>query len=386
MSPSTANAAALRRTIEDQLAAHMPGALTPLIREESTRFPCGIEALDEALQGGLPVGAITELAGPAGSGRSSLALAYAAASARSGGVAAWIDTDDELDPESASHSGVDLARLLWVRCRTAAPAAAGVLSPVEASSVPGAHGSVPGGGGSPHPRSEGRGMPEAVQDLLLSQPRSAAQPAARRRFVGTPSAPNRPVMPQAFQREEQIATDRLPPRRGEQLLRTVTPRPAQGRGRALGRLKPDAETSAFPAPKISGRSWTPLDHALRATDLLLQSGGFGLIVLDLGSTPPEMAWRIPLATWFRFRAACERTGCSLLLLTQRPCARSSVELLVGLQPGCVSVQGNVLTGVAFGLGLERSRSRFAEAKVVSIRKPPQPARPGQWAGQTAWAI
>ncbi len=38
-------------------------------------------------------------------------------------------------------------------------------------------------------------------------------------------------------------------------------------------------------------------HALEATDLLIQAGGFGLVVLDLGDTPPETARRIPLASW-----------------------------------------------------------------------------------------
>ena len=43
-----------------------------------------------------------------------------------------------------------------------------------------------------------------------------------------------------------------------------------------------------------------LEHLLRAADLLLESGGFGLIALDLGDLPPQMARRIPLTTWFRF--------------------------------------------------------------------------------------
>jgi len=55
---------------------------------------------------------------------------------------------------------------------------------------------------------------------------------------------------------------------------------------------------------------------LRATDLLLQAGGFAAIVLDLGDTAQEQGSRIPLATWFRFRQAAERTRCSLVVLEQ----------------------------------------------------------------------
>src|SRR5205085_9631057 len=50
-----------------------------------------------------------------------------------------------------------------------------------------------------------------------------------------------------------------------------------------------------------------LDQALKATDLLLQSGGFGLVAIDLGDVPVQVARRIPLTSWFRFRRAVENT-------------------------------------------------------------------------------
>jgi recombination protein RecA len=62
------------------------------------------------------------------------------------------------------------------------------------------------------------------------------------------------------------------------------------------------------------KPWTRLDQALRATDLLLQAGGFAAIVLDLGDMEPAHAMRIPLTTWFRFRQAADRTRCSLVVL------------------------------------------------------------------------
>jgi recombination protein RecA len=131
-------------------------------------------------------------------------------------------------------------------------------------------------------------------------------------------------------------------------------------------------------------AWKLVDQALRATDLLLQGGGFSAIVLDLGSVPPEIAWRIPLAMWFRFRAACERTRISLLLLTQHPCARSSAELVVRLDPGSMEAEGLVMTGIRYHATTERSRSRESD-RVVPIRKPPQSERPGQWKSEAAWA-
>jgi hypothetical protein len=61
-------------------------------------------------------GAITEIVGPLGSGRTSLVLGCLADATRDGGAAALVDGDDAFDPVTAAAAGVDLARTLWVRC------------------------------------------------------------------------------------------------------------------------------------------------------------------------------------------------------------------------------------------------------------------------------
>ena len=58
-----------------------------------------------------------------------------------------------------------------------------------------------------------------------------------------------------------------------------------------------------------------LDRALRATDLLLNAGGWSAVVLDMGELPPAQARRVPLATWYRFRLQAEKSRALLLLLT-----------------------------------------------------------------------
>jgi hypothetical protein len=73
-----------------------------------------------------------------------------------------------------------------------------------------------------------------------------------------------------------------------------------------------------------------LEQVLRATDMLLESGGFGLIVLDLGDIPPQAARRIPLTTWFRFRRAIEHTPTILLAIEQHAIAGSCSSLLLHL--------------------------------------------------------
>lgn len=76
----------------------------------------GIQCLDELLVGGVPLGVITEVAGPECSGRTSFALSVLAGMTQASKVCAWIDVSDGLDLESAAAVGVELSRLLWVRC------------------------------------------------------------------------------------------------------------------------------------------------------------------------------------------------------------------------------------------------------------------------------
>src|ERR1039458_7069037 len=190
---SARSASALRLEIEHALERSFPAALTPAQRTIRETASTGITEVDALLDGGLPVGAIGEINGPASSGRTTLVLSFLAQRTAVGQVCAWVDSDDAFDPESAAANGVNLRQLLWVRCRKAG---------------------------------------SQIRDKQATKP------------------------------------------------------------------------------------WTQLDQALRATDLLLQAGGFAAIVLDLGDTAAEHARRIPLATWFRFRQAADRARTSLVVLAQ----------------------------------------------------------------------
>jgi len=83
--------------------------------ESLSRLPTGIPDLDRLLGGGFPRGRLAEIAGPASSGRTSLALALLAHATRAGELAAWIDGADALDPASAAAAGALLERVLWAR-------------------------------------------------------------------------------------------------------------------------------------------------------------------------------------------------------------------------------------------------------------------------------
>ena len=97
--------------LDPRLAAQLAFRQRPPLQFASS----GVAALD-ALTGGLPRGAITDLFGPPSSGRTSLLLSALAAATAREEVCALVDASDALDPASAASAGADLDKLLWVRC------------------------------------------------------------------------------------------------------------------------------------------------------------------------------------------------------------------------------------------------------------------------------
>lgn len=376
------------------LNRRFPDVLSLVIQREQGTLTSGLEPLDSLLNGGLPSGSITELVGANCSGRITTALTYLAAHTVTGNVCAWVDVADALDPESVAANGVDLERLLWVRCgaqqrQMAQDTPEALQSVLDTIPIPSTALPRHTGGGSPHPRSEGRDMPEAIGMMLRAHGGLYDKEARRqKRGIGTPGAPNRPITMRSEDREEQINSDRLPPRRGQNLAlapRCAEPQPRRTPQQPSGERMEYATTKQVTMQTANSQPWQAIDHALRATDLLLQGGGFSTIVLDLGSVPPEVVWRIPLATWFRFRAACERTRVSVLLLTQHSCARSSAGLVVRLQTGTMTTDSRVMKGIRYRGGAERFRAASSEGGLDLARKPPQSDRMGEWFSEAAWA-
>src|SRR5438132_6870137 len=85
-------------------------------RVEVELQPSGVTELDAVLGGGFPRGSLVELCGPASSGRTSLAFSLLAESTERQQACAFVDVSDRLDPISLAAAGVELPRLLWVRC------------------------------------------------------------------------------------------------------------------------------------------------------------------------------------------------------------------------------------------------------------------------------
>jgi hypothetical protein len=237
----------------------------------AARVSWGVAEVD-ALTGGLPRGALTEVVGQTSSGRTSLLLAALAQILGRGEVCALVDASDSFDPHSAAAAGVRLERLLWVRCGF-----------------------------------------------------------SRRHGAGTEA----------------------------RALRV-------SRGRSVG--KPET---------------TLLEQALKATDLLLQGGGFGLVAVDLGDMAAAEARRVPLTSWFRFRRAVEHTPTVLLVLEAEAHAKTCASLVVrtvnhGLAAAVVAPShANVFPGLSVEVELVRSRVEADEGG----RKPAQAVR---FASRAEW--
>jgi recombination protein RecA len=182
---------ALRSQVEQALAGRVAAPFTYRDRNVFSTVAIGIPEID-SLTGGLPRGALTEIYGAACSGGTSFLFSALSARTEHEEACALIDGSDTFDPCSAAAAGVDLKKLLWVRCHS-------------------------------------------------------------------------------------------------------------------------------------------IDQTLRATDLLLQSGGFSFIAVDVRDIAPKLVRHVPLDSWFRFRRAVEDTPTILLLFSRESNAKTCASLVLHLE-------------------------------------------------------
>ena len=173
----------------------------------------GTDALDRALSGGLPRGQVSEVVGPASSGRTSVAWAALAAATQRGESVALIDTFDRFDPPTAHACGLELSRLLWVRGQ-AVSKTTGAIDPAWLPGV----------------------------------------------------------------------------------------RAVNGPGTFLERV---------------------IDRAIKALNLVVQSGVCTMVVIDLIDVPVTALRRLPASTWFRIERAIEGSDTAVIILAAMPVARSA---------------------------------------------------------------
>ena len=363
------SAAVLKREIELKLANRIPAALSPMVQPAPRLQPTGNPALDALLGGGFPLGSLCEVTGPECSGRSAIMLSLLANASREG-ACAYIDVNDAWSPHSAAAAGVLLANVLWVRFAS---------SPEQPEVPPSRTFSPPLDNrreqqqlhqqncGSPHPRGETKGLaPALAQMLFLKEERR------RRMMEGTPGYPNQPLgLGEAS--ADQVQWEQFNSRKIDE----------RDPLRQLDRAAAEAVRQRATATPVQNRReqarkpWSLLDRALRATDQVLQAGGFRVVVLDLASLPAEQAQRIQASTWWRYQKAAKHSDTIFLVLSQTPCARSSAACVLECSPGGAPKISGVLSSSRHTAQIARQRTGSAFGKKA-------PGRVTSWDVAPAW--
>jgi hypothetical protein len=138
-----------------------------------------------------------------------------------------------------------------------------------------------------------------------------------------------------------------------------------------------------------------IEQALRATDLLLRGGGFGLIAVDLADIEPRTVRGVPLNAWFRFRRAVENTPSILLLVAQESNAKTCASLVLRLsgeearwvpegRPGAGLSWGCLLGGLSGRAEVVQARVQAAQAMAFT-GAPPRRATAGLFDTRTEWS-
>jgi recombination protein RecA len=385
------SATAIREQIESVLAMRIPAALSVLPRSAPELLPTGIAEVDTMLGGGLPLGGVTEIIGPVCSGRSTLALSVLAGITGQDAAAAYVDVSDALDPFSAAAMGVDLGRLLWVRAGGSEAVPSLPVTgkrPLEARTRS-MQDEKYGRGGS-HPRTEMLGIEHAVEELF--QPKGNPENTEIPLFDYSPrcaeSVRGRRVAqsPMNCQNADRQNVDRQTAQFTE---------PVTQQKNSVAEKSPDPSLRPFHKSRRHSTAkevWDRLDQGLRATDLLLNTGGFRAIVIDMGDVGPDQARRVPLASWYRFRLQAEKSQAILLLVTQAACASSCASVVLR----CLEADERwqyanespiglpLLTGFRYRVGADRKRGNALES-FHPCKKKPVSAAETSWNSTTLWA-
>src|SRR5687767_865950 len=75
-----------------------------------------------------------------------------------------------------------------------------------------------------------------------------------------------------------------------------------------------------------------LDRALKAMNLILQAGGFGIVALDLADVPPRLIRQVPYTTWIRLARIIEGTPTVAVIVGAERTARSPGGVTISLDP------------------------------------------------------
>jgi len=219
---------ALANQLRAQIEEKIPSAFSAYKRSERGTIPTGIASIDVLIQG-IPLHALTEICGV---GKTSMLISLLAHASHSN-YCALVDACDAFDPITAKAAGVNLSRLLWVRC-----------------------------------------------------------------------------------------------------------------GKTKQKLR-------------------PLEQAFKVTDMLLQSSGFGLIIVDLSDVAEKVVRNVPMSSWFRFSRVVESQQTALVFIEQQPHATSCAGLVLKLAAAPATFSGKLLTNFTLNADVIRTRERKGAQSATS---------------------
>jgi recombination protein RecA len=110
------------------------------------------------------------------------------------------------------------------------------------------------------------------------------------------------------------------------------------RGQAISKTETAVDARWVPGEDAGGRFEgarvglleRSIDRALKALNLVLQAGGFGVVAIDLADVPLLALKRIPFTTWLRVQRTIEGSDTACVLVAPEPLARSAGGLTLSL--------------------------------------------------------
>jgi recombination protein RecA len=107
-------------------------------------------------------------------------------------------------------------------------------------------------------------------------------------------------------------------------------------------------------------------RAIKGMNLVLQAGGFGLVVLDLADVPAPAVRGLPFTTWFRLARVIEGSATAAVLVAAEHVARSSGGATIAMERSTGSP--------AIWNGLQSNRARL----LAGLEMKPRVVRAGSW--------
>lgn len=101
----------------------------------------------------------------------------------------------------------------------------------------------------------------------------------------------------------------------------------------------------------------PMEQAFKVTDMLLQSSGFGLIVVDLSDIAEKIVHKVPCSSWFRFSGVARNQPTALVFIEQRPHATSCAGMVLKISAAPVTFSGTLLTNFTLNADVVRTREK-----------------------------